>query len=58
MGDMKYDLNFRKESDRKLLISRRFTTVSNKEIGAGEFKSFEDFFTGIIKAEQKYVSFR
>lgn len=58
MGDMKYELNFSKESDHSLVVSRKFTTNSSKDIEAKDFKGLEDFFTGIIKAEQKYISFK
>ncbi|TWF44206.1 transglutaminase superfamily protein [Chitinophaga polysaccharea] len=56
--DMSYDLSFKKETDDKLVISRQFKTNCNKIIGPVAFKELETFFTGIIKAEQKYVSFK
>lgn len=58
MGDMKYELNFNKESEHSLVVSRKFVTNSNQEIAAKDFKGLEDFFTGILKAEQKYISFK
>lgn len=58
LGDMSYVLDFKKESDEQLVINRRFKTNCNKIIAPGSFKELETFFNGIIKAEQKYVSFK
>jgi hypothetical protein len=51
-------LAFKKESEEKLLISRHFKTNCNKVVAPADFKQLETFFNGIIKAEQKYVSFK
>ncbi|MBV8255374.1 MAG: DUF3857 domain-containing protein [Chitinophaga sp.] len=58
MGDMVYALEFNKVADDHLVVTRRFTTNSNKTLTAAEMKELETFFNGIIKAEQKYISFR
>ncbi len=58
MGDMSYALEFRKVADDHLLVTRRFNTNSNKTLEAAQLKELETFFNGIIKAEQKYISFR
>lgn len=58
LEDMSYVLAFKKESDDKLVINRHFKTNCNKVVGPADFKQLETFFNGIIKAEQKYVSFK
>ena len=40
------------------MIDRHFKTNCNKVVAPDQFKDLESFFTGIIKAEQKYVSFK
>ena len=58
LGDMSYQLAFKKETGEKLVINRYFKTNCNKIVAPEQFKDLETFFTGIIKAEQKYVSFK
>lgn len=58
LADMSYMLAFKKESEEKLVINRHFKTNCNKVVAPADFKQLETFFNGIIKAEQKYVSFK
>nr|WP_295865648.1 DUF3857 domain-containing protein [uncultured Chitinophaga sp.] len=58
LNNMNYTLDFKKVGDNNLIISRRFNTKSNTTIAPGAFKELETFFNGIIKEEQKYISFK
>ncbi|SHL36130.1 Transglutaminase-like superfamily protein [Chitinophaga jiangningensis] len=58
MGEMSYSLEFNKVSDTHLVVTRHFSTDSNKTIPAAAWKELETFFNGIVKSEQKYISFR
>ncbi|MBO9732894.1 MAG: DUF3857 domain-containing protein [Chitinophaga sp.] len=58
LDEMSYVLGFKKEGDDQLVINRHFKTNCNKTVAPEAFKQLETFFNGIIKAEQKYVSFK
>lgn len=55
---MQYSLNYKKAAPNKLTIERVFETDRTKRLSAGDFEKMKDFFSRIISAEQKYISFK
>jgi predicted Zn-dependent protease/transglutaminase-like putative cysteine protease len=55
---MRYSLVYRKPAPNKLVIERVFDTDRTKRLSPMDFEKMENFFSQIITAEQKYISFK
>lgn len=57
-NNMSYHLTYKKSAPNKLTIRRSFATNRNQLIAATDMGNMKDFFTKIMNAEQKYISFK
>ena len=57
-NDMKYNLSYEKVAPNRLVIKRTFLTNTRATISPEDHSKMRDFFNLIVKAEQKYISFK
>lgn len=56
--DMKYSITYERPAPGKLVVKRVFHTNTRDNIAPADFAKMKDFFTAIVTAEQKYISFK